>query len=100
MKIGLHGDPRRLAMNANADKDSDRPQTSTLSRKPRTDPYYQKIDALGAHGAHRTHVHQVADVPRVYEGRCFECGWRGSETTGTKALQEMLAHTQSTLPVS
>jgi hypothetical protein len=94
-----HSEPRGLAMDASADKDSDRLQASTLSRKPRTDPYYRKIDALADQGAHRTHVHQVADVPRIYEGRCFECGWRGSETTGTKALQEMLAHTQNTLPV-
>jgi hypothetical protein len=94
-----HRDPGGLTLDANADDDSGRLPVSTVSRKPRTDPYYQKIDALADQGAHRTHVHQVADVPRVYEGRCFECGWRGSETTGTTALKEMLAHTQSTLPV-
>lgn len=64
----------------------------------RSDPYYQKIDALADEGAHRTYCHTVEQVPRVYEGRCFECDWHGSETTGTKALQEMLAHTESTHP--
>lgn len=81
----------------------DHPQKATeelgLRNPPRSDPYYQKIDALADLGAHRTYVHVVEDVPRVYEGRCPECDWHGSETTGTKALQEMLAHTESTHPL-
>ena len=64
----------------------------------RSNPYYKKIDALADQGAHRTYVHQIQDVPRVYGGQCFDCDWLGTDATGKQAMQEMLAHTESMHP--
>jgi hypothetical protein len=65
---------------------------------PRTAPPYPEIDALADRGGHRTFCHNASDNPRRYQGRCFDCGWSGNETTGNGALTEMLDHTKSTVP--
>ena len=67
---------------------------------PRTQDYYPEIDALADRGAHRPVIHNAGDDPRRYQGRCFNCDWRGSETTGKWAELEMLEHAKATLPRS
>ena len=71
---------------------------SLVRAAPRTKDYYPDIDALADRGAHRPVIHIAADNPRRYQGRCFDCSWRGSETTGKWAELEMLEHAKATLP--
>jgi hypothetical protein len=61
-------DPRRLAMNENAEK-----------------------------GAHRLQVKMLSYKPRIYQGVCLDCNWRGSHGTGNQAYKELTDHSQATL---